>query len=147
MEIPRCRERVIQLVEEGKSGREIADIVGVSRQRVYDLCRVYKLPLVKKRGVPNQERVSALHSEGMSDREMAAAIGIHKLSVARIRKELGLSPNKASRRGAPPRLTLDEVRAVIVKPVTMREQAAELGISMSTLQKYRLKIQIEDLNK
>lgn len=89
------RSEVGRLVAEGKSGREIADILGCDITLVYSDTRTLGIKMAPKSTIVNDERlirgVSELAAEGKVTSEIAEALGCTGAHVREIAKKHGIT--------------------------------------------------------
>lgn len=96
-------EKVRELHAEGKTDRQIAEVIGVTAPAANQIRRRLRLPVNREdrtrwaasvtSRVDRRPEITRLHGEGMTDAAIATELGISKNRVGELRRDLGLKAN------------------------------------------------------
>lgn len=131
------RNRVLELIDQGKSNREIADEVGTSHSSVNSIRQAYELKKLEvmdcnKREFKKANEIRTLYDKGLTDSEIAEELKIGKSTVYnwRILEDL---PSNYKRKS----VNSSKLLELYEMGLTDSEIAEKLGKSQSCIQKRR----------
>ncbi len=126
-----------ELYNQGKTDRQIAEVLGIGPGSVWYWRKMNGLPPVKKQAEP--PRFGELYDQGMTDEEIAKRSGVSKRTVQSWRYKNKLKPNPKNY--VPSQELLErrkKLRELYDRGLNDREIAAATGISEKTAAKFRL---------
>lgn len=114
-------ERVRALAADGLSQATIAAELGVSRERIRQICNQHGIATISgARDLDGRAEVIDLHAEGLTAPEIAAETGRSGVLVRAWLREVGIEPHR-------PHTMADDIQVCIEAGMTMSECARHLG--------------------
>lgn len=140
------KERMLEMWKEGKTDKEIAEAVGISRNSVCAWRHAAGLPLHKAprcaEDLWDDALVRKLYAEGRTDREIADAVGTSDSAVFRWRQKYGLPTLQPRKHGYSKAVedteVLGKMRAMWAERRTDAEIARELGLKYFVVRNCRI---------
>ena len=144
-EVTKRREKVKQLVSEGKSNQEIAEELEVSKEVVagdiYILKKEGKISKERRKKdqevTKRREQVMELANEGKSNQEIAEELGVNKgvivTDITILRKERKIPKNQERKKAPEVIKRREQVMELVNEGKNNQEIAEELGIKKETV--------------
>jgi len=127
------RERLIKLVIEGKTYREIAKETGIPESTISHTAARYGH---RRYGIANCESVAALAMEGLSRSEIAARLEVSTETVRRVARENGIEVKTNVEMARIPDSHLDLVRSALCGGMSQMEVGRVYGVCQTTVSMY-----------